>query len=274
MGTAAIAGLIISLIGAAMQTYASYQSNKDAQSIINRAEQQNTADHKKLIDNINQETTNYAAEKRKEAQDEIASQLEGQFKEPVSESQAIRAEQQTTQGDVSEDYKRAKAASDQRTQQTIGTLANLMGRVKSSGRLRMNEGIRMADMASENDWLANNAMNRSTAAKIDAQNALNGYQTLKMLGQGASAVGTALSLGSSLAGSGASAASNAGTLADTSAQLGSTYAPSYAASSAVYGANASPSLWFNFGNAGDVLKASTNDAWTKAFANGSYGALF
>ena len=272
MGTAAIAGLIISLIGAAMQSYASYQSNKDAQAIINRSEEQNTADHKKLIDNINQETTNYAAEKRKEAQDEIASELEGQYKEPVSESQAIRAEQQTTQGDVSDDYKRAKAASDQRTQQTIGTLANLMGRVKSSNRLRMNEGIRMADMAAENDWLANNAMNRSTAAKIDAQNALNGYQTLKMLGQGASAVGTALSLGSSLGGS--AAAQGATTASNAGSSLASSYAPSYAASAAVNGANASPSLWFNFGNAGDVLKASTNDAWKKAFSTGSYGKLF
>lgn len=272
MGTAAIAGLIISLIGAAMNSYASYQSNKDAQDIINRSEEQNTADHKKLIDNINQETSNYAAEKRKEAQDEIAAQLESQYKAPVSDSQAIRSEQQTTQGDVSDDYKQAKAASDQRTQQTIGTLANLMGRVRSSGRLRMNEGFRLADMAAENDWLANNAINRTTAAKLDAQNALNGYQTLKMLGQGASAVGTALSLGSSLGGNAAS--TTAGTLADTGAQLGSSYAPSYAASSAVFGSNASPSLWFNFGNAGDVLKASTNDAWKNAFSSGSYGGLF
>lgn len=147
-----------------------------------------------------------------------------------------------------------------------------MGRVKSSGRLRMNEGFRLSDMAAENDWLANNAINRTTAAKLDAQDALNGYQTLKMLGQGASAVGTALSLGSSLGGSaasqGATAASNAGS------SLASSYAPSYAASSAVFGSNASPSLWFNFGNAGDVLKASTNDAWKNAFSSGSYGGLF
>ena len=220
MGTAAILGLIATLVGTAMQGIASYNANNDAQAIMNRAQEQNTADHKKLIDNINQETTNYAAEKRQAAQDEIASELEKQYSSPVSESQAVRSEQQVTQGDVSDDYKKAKEASDKRTQQTIGTLANLMGRVKSANRLRMNEGIRLADMASANDLLAQNAIGRTQASQYDAQRALNSYNGLKMLGQGIGAVGTALSLG---AGSGIGAAGNA--------------ASNAAASGAVSGAN-------------------------------------
>ena len=277
MGTAAIIGLIASIVGAGIQMYSSYQANKDAQDIINRAQEQNSEDHKKLIDNINAETTNYAAEKRKEQQDALASELESGFKTPVSESQAVRAQQQTTQGDVSDDYSRAKAQSDERTQNTINTLANLMGRVKSSNRLRMNEGIRLADMASENDWLSSNAQYRTKAAEISAQDALNSYNNLKALGQGIGAIGTALSLGSSAAGSAAgSAASNAAStgVTNTGAQLAASNAPNYAASAAVFGAKtagANPSLWFNF--AGDTTKAGLNDAWRKAFTSGNFAKV-
>lgn len=273
MGTAAIIGLIASIVGAGIQMYSSYQANKDAQDIINRAQEQNSEDHKKLIDNINAETTNYAAEKRKEQQDALASELESGFKTPVSESQAVRAQQQTTQGDVSDDYSRAKAQSDERTQNTINTLANLMGRVKSSNRLRMNEGIRLADMASENDWLSSNAQYRTKAAEISAQDALNSYNNLKALGQGIGAIGTALSLGSSAAGSAAGSAASTG-VADNGAQLAASNAPNYAASAAVFGAKtagANPSLWFNF--AGDTTKAGLNDAWRKAFTSGNFAKV-
>ena len=144
-----------------------------------------------------------------------------------------------------------------------------MGRVKSSNRLRMNEGIRLADMASENDWLASNAQYRTKAAEIGAQDAMNSYNNLKALGQGIGAIGTALSLGSAAAGSAASTG-----VADTGAQLAASNAPNYAASSAVFGAEtagANPSLWFNFGT--DMSKAGLNDAWRKAFTTGNFAKV-
>ncbi len=278
MGSAAIVGLILSIIGAATNYYATDKANDAARKYVALAEEQNSKDHQKLIDNIQKETQNYAADKRQQAQDELATQLEQSYQKPVSESQAIRSEQQTTQGDVSNDYVQAKKQSDERTQKTIGTLANLMGRVNSAGRLRMNEGIRLGDMANENDWLTNKVIGRTRTSQVQAQHALNSYNNLKAVGNGLSAIGSAISMGSgSFFGDAAAktAASGAGTaVAESGAQLASSYAPAYAASTAVNGASASPALWFNFGNAADVTKAATNNAWMKAFGSGNYGGLF
>ena len=252
-----IIGLIASLVGAATSTYASYKANSDAQKYIAAAEERNQQDHQKLIDNINRETQNYAADKRQQAQDEIAQQLENQYSAPVSESQIVRSEQQTTQGNVSDDYKKAKEESDNRTQDTINTLAHLMGRVNSSNRLRMNEGIRLADMAAENDWLSNNAQMRARNAQIGAQNVMNSYNGLKALGQGIGAIGTALSLGSGALGNaaGQTAASTGSWVVDAGDTLAT------AGSRAV-----SDSLVRSIAQGAFHTPGSGANAWVKAFS--------
>lgn len=97
----------------------------------------------------------YETPKRKEEQEQIAAEITENLVAPVSESQAIRAGQQTTQGDVSNDYTTAKAASDLQTVKDSENLARMLGRVSSSGRLRLNEGIRLMDTGQQIGTLQN-----------------------------------------------------------------------------------------------------------------------
>lgn len=90
---------------------------------------------------------------------------------PVSESQAIRAGQQTTQGDVSNDYTTAKAASDLQTVKDAENLARMLGRTTSAGRLRLNEGIRLMDTGQEIGTLGNFSRGQHMADQYAIQGA-------------------------------------------------------------------------------------------------------
>lgn len=113
----------------------------------------------------------YAPEKRIAEQTELADGIEQSLIAPVSESQAIRSQQSTTQGDVSGDYSTAKAASDLETVKQAQTLARLLGKTTSASRLRMNEGIRLMDTGQAVDQLAGFSRGRQVADNIAIQQA-------------------------------------------------------------------------------------------------------
>lgn len=113
----------------------------------------------------------YAPEKRTAEQTELADGIEQSLIAPVSESQAIRSQQATTQGDVSDDYSTAKAASDLETVKQAQTLARLLGKTTSASRLRMNEGIRLMDTGQAIDQLGSFSRGRAGADNIAIQQA-------------------------------------------------------------------------------------------------------
>lgn len=113
----------------------------------------------------------FQAPKRAEEQGQIADQLTQELMAPVSESQNIRASQQTTQGNVSGDYTTAKAASDVNAIKTAQSLAKLLGKSSSANRLRMNEGIRLLDAGQDIDRLGGFARGQSGADGVAIQQA-------------------------------------------------------------------------------------------------------
>ena len=158
-----IGALIASIAGAGLQ----YKASSDAQerqqreieaSLQAQRELQMKAEKKALETAGTYETPKRAAE-----QDQIAQEIEQSLIAPVSESQAIRSQQQTTQGDVSGDYKVAKATADLETMKQAEQLARLLGKTTSAGRLRMNEGIRLMDAGQAVDTLSNFSRGRAGA---------------------------------------------------------------------------------------------------------------
>ena len=161
-----IAALIATVAGGAMQYNASREAKQRAEaetsrSLENQRRLQMQAEKKALDTAANYETPKRAAE-----QEQIAEQVTQELITPVSESQAIRQGQQTTQGNVSEDYLTAKAASDLNTLKQAEQMARLLGKTTSAGRLRMNEGIRLMDAGMDVDRLNNFSRGQAGADQI------------------------------------------------------------------------------------------------------------
>jgi hypothetical protein len=161
-----IAALVAAVAGAGMQ----YNAAREAQarmeaetlrSLENQRRLQMQAE-KKALDTA----ANYETPKRQAEQAQIAEQITQELIAPVSESQAIRQDQQTTQGNVSEDYLTAKAASDLNTLKQAEQIARLLGKTTSASRLRMNEGIRLMDAGMDIDRLNNFSRGQALADRI------------------------------------------------------------------------------------------------------------
>jgi len=161
-----IAALIATVAGGAMQYNASREAQQRAEaetrrSLENQRRLQMQAE-KKALDTA----ANYETPKRQAEQGQIAEQITQELIAPVSESQSIRQVQQTTQGNVSEDYLTAKAASDLNTLKQAEQMARLLGKTTSASRLRMNEGIRLMDAGMDVDRLNNFSRGQAGADQI------------------------------------------------------------------------------------------------------------
>ena len=84
----------------------------------------------------------------------------------MSDSQAIRAQQTTTQGNVSNEYQTAKAASDAAVLKDAHMLARLMSKTTGANRLRMNEGLRMMDASMDIDRLGSFSRGQQAADQV------------------------------------------------------------------------------------------------------------
>lgn len=166
-----IAALVASVVGAGMQ----YKASTDAQERQQREIRAGLDSQRALQLQAEKKSTDAASKfetpKRQEEQAQIADQITADLMAPVSESQAIRSSQQTTQGNVSSDYTTAKAASDLNAIKSAQNLARMMGKTSSANRLRMNEGIRLMDTGQDIDRLANFSSGQAGADGVAIQQA-------------------------------------------------------------------------------------------------------
>ena len=166
-----IAALAAMVLGAGVQ----YKANTDAQERQQREIQTSLESQRSLQLQAEKKATEAASKfetpKRQEEQTQIADQMTADLMAPVSESQAIRATQQTTQGNVSGDYTTAKAASDLNAIKSAQSLARMMGKTASANRLRMNEGVRLLDTGQDIDRLANFSNGQAGADNVAVQQA-------------------------------------------------------------------------------------------------------
>ncbi len=166
-----IAALAAMIAGAGVQYKASSdaqrrQREEIARSLASQRELQMQAE-KKALDTAQ----TYDPGLRTAEQEQIATDIEQSLITPVSESQTIRAQQATTQGDVSDDYTQAKATADLNTIKQAEQLARLLGKTTSASRLRMNEGIRLMDAGQAVDQLNSFSRGQQGADNIAIQQA-------------------------------------------------------------------------------------------------------
>lgn len=164
-----IASLVAMFAGSAMQ----YKAAQDAQERQNAAIREGLQRQRDLQIQAEQKAMGTArefnTEDRRTEQTQIADQISQELLTPVSESQAIRSQQQTTQGNVSGDYTTAKAASDVASLKAAEQLARLLGKSTSANRLRMNEGIRLMDAGQAIDQLGSFSRGNQGADQIAIQ---------------------------------------------------------------------------------------------------------
>lgn len=161
-----IASLAAMVAGAGLQYKASTDAQKRQQdeirsSLASQRDLQLKAE-KRALDTAD----TFETPKRADEQAQIADQLTQELMAPVSESQTIRAGQQTTQGDVSVDYTTAKAASDVNAMKTAHSLAKMLGKSSSANRLRMNEGVRMLNAGQDIDRLGSFSRGQAGADQV------------------------------------------------------------------------------------------------------------
>lgn len=207
----AIAGLIASLASTAI----SYNSQQQAAKRANQASLDATRkqqEYQRQAEQTALERANdYKTENRLEKQQEIADELEQDYVKPALSAQAINADTATTQGDVSGDYRAAKAKSDANVENLAKTFANLMARTNAAKQLRLNEGYRNADAASTIGRLQNFSQGQNVVDQMKIQEAANSGAAGNFLGQVLGAVGSAgMMYGAGLPSSAPSAAQTAG----------------------------------------------------------------
>lgn len=240
-----IGGLIATLVGTAMQSYAQASAQRKAQAKMNAAQYALGSAQDKINEKIMQATGEYESNKRETNQQAEANRIASDIKSDVAESQAIRDAQQETVGNVSSDYERAREASKQKTAEHANAFADLVGKIRSAGTNRMNEGFKLNRYAQDIGMLAKNAQGDYAVGVSEAQDALNSKNGLMNLGKIVSALGAAASMyggvasaglgaaGSAAAGAG-TAGATAGTVAGSSGLTSSLLAAAPAASSKVF----------------------------------------
>lgn len=166
-----IAALVAMVAGAGVQ----YKASTDAQKRQQDEIRSGLASQRDLQIKAEQRALGaadkFATPDRQKEQSQIEEQLTQEMMAPVSESQAIRSEQQTTQGNVSGDYTTAKAASDLNAVKTAQNLARMLGKTSSANRLRMNEGIRLMDAGQDIDRLGSFSRGQAGADQVAIQGA-------------------------------------------------------------------------------------------------------
>lgn len=186
---------IIAAIVAAAGTAIQYNSTVSAQ----KAAQRETMNAMRRQQELNNQATDVAEknadefdiENRQNQQQQLQQTMEQEYSAPALDAQTINARAATTQGDVSGDYASAKAASDARQMQNAKLFANMLSRVNSSGRLRQNEAIRMAETAANIDRLGNFARGQHNVDQYAIQQAANSGAGGQFLGSLMQSLGTA-----------------------------------------------------------------------------------
>lgn len=204
--------MILPIIALLAGSYLQYQAQNNASKKATTTAVQNAARmdersrqaEKKALDRA----ADYQTDTRQAEQADIEQGLASEYMAPVESAQAINAATTTTQGDVSADYKNAKAASDLNVVKNARQLAGLMAKVNSANRLRGNEAVRMTDTGMDIDRLANFANREGQIGQYAVQQAGRPDSGMMLAGsllQGAGMLGMSGAFSGAKAGTGAAA---------------------------------------------------------------------
>ena len=200
-----IAAIIAMVAGTAMQQYSQYSANKAAQKQLNQAMYQLDKDGKKITDVIDESAQDFEHDKRAAQQQELAQKVSDEIKGNVAESQALRNESQSVQGNVSNDYLTAREAANDKTMAASNAFADLVGKIRSAAQLRQIEGIGLMKTGQKVDQYARDARGNWQVGQARVNDALHSKDGLMAAGQIVSALGAAMGMGAGFAGNAAQA---------------------------------------------------------------------
>lgn len=219
-----IGAIIAAIVGTAMQVSANYTANKRAQAALQDAMWQLDEDGKKINEKIVEGAGEFEHDKRAVQQKDIAKQVSDDIKANVAESQTMRDESQAVQGNVSDDYTKARSASQALTADKANAFADLVGKIRSAAQLRQNEGFGLMKTGQEVDKLARNARGNWQVGQARVDDAAHSRDGLKAAGQLVSALGSIMGMGAIASSLGNAATTGTAGAATTVGDFPSNYA--------------------------------------------------
>lgn len=186
-----VASIVTMVAGAAMQAKAASDAARRQRQATEDAMRRQNDFQRQAEERTLKQAEEYKSENRQEKQDELTEGLTQMFYQPVATAQDANNIKTTTAGNVSSDYQAAKAKSNASQQKMAQELAGLFGQQRSANRLRQNEGIGMADAASDIARLGNFAGGQYAVDKMKIDEAGRPNAGLNILGGVATSVGAA-----------------------------------------------------------------------------------
>lgn len=186
----AIAGLIATVIGTAMQMQQAQQNAKAVRRASEAAARRQLEHSDQAAQTAAKRAQEMKTETRQEEQKEIEQDLQQQFYQPTAENLERTMEEVATQGNVSSDYEAAKAKANAARMEDTENLSNLLAKQLSAGRLRQYEGFKNADTASQIGMIQNFAQGDQRVGEGKIAQAANNVGTLGTLGSLASGLGS------------------------------------------------------------------------------------
>lgn len=143
-------GAILALVASAAleqinSNVAANRQKREVQNALRRQRQYQDRAEKIAMDNAG----DFQQDTRYDRQQEIRQQLTDRYYRPVEAAQTANAGKATVQGNVSSDYRQAKAVSDANQLSVAKDYAGLYGQQQSANRLRQDEGMKMTANANE-----------------------------------------------------------------------------------------------------------------------------
>lgn len=191
------------LAGAAITAHGQNQALKKQQRINVGMQQELLDSRNRATDAAMRKAMEFQAGDRQERQDEIAQQLETEFQPAVQGSpitaQGVQVGSTIPTSAGTSDYLAATAREKAKTTDSLRTLAQLMGRIGSAGRLRQDEAIGLGDTAGEIGRIQGNAGNLAEIENI-RMNAVTPSLGSQLIGGAMSAYGAGRLAGAGVGG--------------------------------------------------------------------------
>ena len=139
------------LAGAAVSAYGQNQALKKQQQIALMSQQEQLRARDRATETAMRTAMDFDPDQRKERQDGIAQQLEAEFQPAVQgapiTAQGVQVGTTIPESAGTSDYLAATARERAKTTESLRSLAQLMGRIGSAGRLRQDEAVAISDTA-------------------------------------------------------------------------------------------------------------------------------
>lgn len=180
------------LAGAAVTAHGQNQALKKQQQIALMSQQEQLRARDRATETAMRTAMEFDPEQRKERQDGIAQQLEAEFQPAVQGSpitaQGVQVGATIPEAAGTSDYLAATARERAKTTESLRSLAQLMGRIGSAGRLRQDEAVAIGDTAGAIGRIQSGANNLAEIETIRA-NAVTPSLGSQLIGGALSAYG-------------------------------------------------------------------------------------